>query len=289
MTLWILGAKGQVGRAVTKLARARGVAHTSFTHAELDISDEKGVAAAINADGTIINCAAFTAVDRAESEPELAHGVNADAAAGLARVAAARGLPLIHLSTDYVFDGTKTLPYVEEDIANPVSSYGRSKAEGEAAVRSLCPRHLIVRTSWVYAAEGSNFVRTVLRLASERRTLRVVADQRGGPTSADDLAEAILTIASTINEPGFTGWGTYHFSGAPATSWYDFARAILAGRKDTKITPIDTADYPTPARRPKNSVLDCSKIHARFGIGQPDWRTSLDRVLTEIAEKGSSQ
>jgi dTDP-4-dehydrorhamnose reductase len=203
-------------------------------------------------------------------------------------VAAARGLPLIHLSTDYVFDGSKTLPYVEEDIANPLSSYGRSKAEGETAVRSLCPRHIIIRTAWVYAAEGSNFVRTMLRLAIERPALRVVADQHGGPTSADDIAEAILTIATRINEPGFAAWGTYHFSGAPATSWYDFARAILADRKDTTISPIDTADYPRPARRPRNSVLDCSKIRARFGIAQPDWRTSLKRVLSEIRKKGLS-
>jgi dTDP-4-dehydrorhamnose reductase len=286
MTLFILGANGQIGRAVTKLARARGVAHAGFTHAELDISDEKAVAAAIHYAGTVTNCAAFTAVDKAESEPELAHAINAGAVAGLARVAAARGAPLIHLSTDYVFDGSKTLPYVEEDSTNPLSSYGRSKAAGETALRSFCPRHIIIRTSWVYAAEGSNFVRTMLRLASERQSLRVVADQHGGPTAANDIAEAILTVASKIHEPGFAAWGTYHFAGAPATTWYDFARAILAGRNDTKITPIGTADYPTPARRPRNSVLDCSKIHARFGIAQPDWRKSLDRVLSEIAEKG---
>jgi dTDP-4-dehydrorhamnose reductase len=288
VTLWILGARGQVGRALARLAASRGVAHVAIGRAEADILDPAALAAAIGRDGVIVNAAAYTAVDRAESEPAQAQAVNAEAVAELARLAATRSLPLIHISTDYVFDGTKPGPYVEDDPVNPVSAYGRSKAAGEAAVRALCPRHVILRTAWVYAAEGTNFVRTMRRLAKERPQLRVVADQHGCPTAADDIAAAILTIAGAVTAPGVDAWGTYHFTAAPPTTWHGFARAILADRPDVTVTPIATADYPTAARRPGNSVLDCGRIRARFGIAQPDWRQSLARVLDEMRQQEAS-
>jgi dTDP-4-dehydrorhamnose reductase len=286
MTLWILGAGGQVGRALTRLAESKDIPQRSFAREHLDILDEGAVAAAIGNEGVLVNCAAYTAVDRAEIEPEVAHAINAMAVAGLSRLASARGLPFIHISTDYVFDGTKAEPYVEDDPIGPATAYGRSKAEGESLVREFCPRHIILRTAWVYAAQGHNFVRSMLRLADSRSELQVVADQHGGPTSADDVAGAILSVVSQIGVPGFEAWGTYHFAGSPVTTWHGFAQAILAGRPDVIVKPITTAEFPTPAHRPHNSALDCGKILRTFGIPQPHWPDSLSKVLDEIQQKG---
>jgi dTDP-4-dehydrorhamnose reductase len=280
--LLVLGANGQVGRALLRLAAERGVDHVGFGRGDVDIRDETELARAIDRDCIVVNCAAYTAVDRAESEPDLAQAVNCDAVAALARIAETRNLPLVHLSTDYVFDGSKGSAYVESDIVNPISAYGRSKAAGETAVLSLCRRHIILRTAWVYSATGHNFVRSMLRLAKQQAVLRVVSDQHGGPTSSDDIAQAILAVAAQCANPDFTEWGIYHFTGAPPTTWHGFASAILARHEGVSILPISTADYPTAARRPANSVLDCRKIRARFGIEQPDWRRSLACVLDRI-------
>ena len=284
----IFGAGGQVGRRLALEAALRGFTVHGHVRQSLDITDAGAVAAAVQGAGFAANCAAYTAVDRAESERDQAFAVNATAPGVMAEACADAGVPLLHISTDYVFDGTGNRPWREDDATGSSSVYGQSKAAGEQAVRQACPAHLILRISWVYDSEGTNFVRTMLRLGAERDRLRVVGDQRGGPTSAGDVAGAIVTMAETALQPGFTGWGTYHFSAAPSTTWFDFAKAIFAGRPLPVVERITTADYPTPAKRPANSVLDCSKINQMFGIAQPDWQASLARVLEEIERERSA-
>jgi dTDP-4-dehydrorhamnose reductase len=282
--LVILGAQGQVGRALAEQARAGGIAHRALARADCDIADADAVARAVAGSSWVVNCAAYTAVDRAESDADAAHRVNARGAANVADACAVAGAALVHLSTDYVFDGERARPAREDDPVRPLGVYGASKLAGEAGVRERLARHVILRTSWVFSAHGENFVRTMLRLARSGPELRVVADQVGGPTAADDIAAAILAIVDAADRAGFSGWGTYHFSGAPAASWCDFARAIVAGT-GVPVVPIATADFPRPARRPKNSVLDCGKILRVFGIAQPDWRPALSRVLAALGEQ----
>jgi dTDP-4-dehydrorhamnose reductase len=286
MTLLILGAGGQVGRALG--ARA-GVAARGLTHAACDITDRAAVAQALSAPGlsAVVNCAAYTAVDRAESETERAFAVNADGAGIVARTAAAQGLPLVHLSTDYVYAGTGTAPYREDQPIAPVNVYGASKAAGDAAVAAGDPAHLILRVSWVFGVDGANFVKTMLRLGRERSALRVVDDQKGGPTAAGDIAEAIMVMAERCRQPGFAAWGIYHFAARPSTTWYGFARAIfaLAAKPAPRLVPISSGEYPTPAARPLNSMLDCGRIRRVFGIDRPDWRQSLSRVMAELEER----
>ena len=232
----------------------------------------------------VINAAAYTAVDRAEAEPELAHAVNAAAPGAMARAAAARGLPFLHVSTDYVFDGAPGRPWREHDPTGPLGVYGASKLAGERAVAEAGGPHLILRTAWVFSAHGSNFVKTMLRLGAERDTLSVVDDQRGGPTPAGAIADALLAIAAAFGRGEGVG-GVFHFAGAPAVSWAEFARAIFAakGGKAPEVRPIPSSAYPTPARRPLNSVLDCSAIAAAYGLAQPDWRAGLAEVIGELA------
>jgi dTDP-4-dehydrorhamnose reductase len=198
------------------------------------------------------------------------------------------GSALIHLSTDYVFDGSKTVPYLEDDPVAPLSVYGRTKSEGESAIRGVLPQHVMLRTSWVFAAHGANFVRTMLRLANERTELRIVEDQKGGPTAARDIAAAIATIAGQIVLGNGT-WGTFHFTGTEPTTWFDFAREIfdLSGRQ-VEIIPITTAEYRMAARRPLYSVLDCGRIGRHYDIGQPLWRVALRNVLSEMGEMAES-
>ncbi|PPB79504.1 dTDP-4-dehydrorhamnose reductase [Albidovulum inexpectatum] len=233
----------------------------------------------------VINAAAYTAVDQAESEPELARRVNAQSPGAMARAAAARGLPFIHVSTDYVFDGSGNLAWREDDSTGPLGVYGRTKLEGEQAVLDAGGTSVILRTAWVFSAHGRNFVKTMLRLGAEREELSIVADQRGGPTAAANIADAIWTIAAAF-EKGKGVPGIYHFAGAPAVTWADFAEAIFAASRriahPPRVRRITTSDYPTPARRPANSVLDCTKIHQTYGIAQPDWRQSLAEVIEEI-------
>ncbi len=223
----------------------------------------------------VVNCAAYTAVDRAESEPERAFAVNAGGAEIVARAAAARGLPIIHLSTDYVYAGTAAAPHREDEPIAPLNVYGASKAAGDAAVAAANPAHLLLRVSWVFGVYGANFVKTMLRLGRERSELRVVADQTGGPTEARDIADAVIAMAAACRRPGFSAWGVYHFAGAPSTSWHGFAQAIFerARQPRPRLVAIASRDYPTPAARPLNSTLDCRRIREIFGIEQPDWRS----------------
>jgi dTDP-4-dehydrorhamnose reductase len=283
--LLVLGAGGQLGQEMLELAKERGVEVLGLDRAALDITDAGAVAQALEdaRPGLILNAAAYTAVDRAERAPEAAWAVNAHGAEAVARGAASVGAPLVHISTDYVFDGSKHGPYVENDPIAPLGVYGASKAEGEKRVRALAASHVILRTAWVFGRYGANFLKTIMRLARERDRLRVVADQRGTPTSTRDIAEAVLAIRAAIGE-GNESWGTYHFAGAGATTWHDFAEAIVAEQaKATRRAPpveaIATKDYPTAARRPANSELDSSLFQANFGYRAQPWR---DRMIETV-------
>jgi dTDP-4-dehydrorhamnose reductase len=292
----VFGAGGQVGREVQRCAWPAAFELSALDRNAADITKPASVSAAIlrQRPDLVINLAAYTAVDRAESEPEAAWAANCAGAAHIAAVCGETATPLIHLSTDYVFDGSKEGPYREDDGVNPLCVYGHSKEAGERAVRAAAPHHIILRTSWVYGAHGTNFVKTMLRLGAERPLLRVVADQRGRPTAAADIAAELIVICRSI-ERGGADWGTFHFAGSGNVSWHGFAEAIfdLATARDgapllgarPQVEPIPTAQYPTAARRPMNSVLDCHKIAETFGISPPPWRTSLAAVLRELADQ----
>jgi dTDP-4-dehydrorhamnose reductase len=275
-----------VGRALIERAGSNAI---GFVRSSCDVREVDAVAQAVGTKGisVVVNCAGFTAVDRAESEREHAFATNAGGAANVARAAAARALPMIHLSTDYVYAGTRAGAHLEDDPMVALNTYGASKAEGDVAVASENPAHLLLRVSWVFGSYGSNFVKTMLRLGRERSELRIVDDQKGGPTEARDIADAILKMAGICREPGFQAWGTYHFAGSPSTTWYGFAQAIFERAKVAapRLVPIASSDYPTPAKRPYNSVLDCSKIRRVFAIAQPDWHTALSRVLEALGEQ----
>jgi dTDP-4-dehydrorhamnose reductase len=287
MRILVTGVRGQVGWELARRGEKRGFEMEALDRQALDITDPRAVAERVCRPGLalVVNAAAYTAVDRAESERELAFAVNRDGPAHMALACAKAGMPLIHLSTDYVFDGQKKGPYLETDPVSPLGIYGRSKAEGEAKVRAHLREHIIVRTSWVYGVHGHNFLKTMIRLAKERKVIRVVADQWGCPTSAADLAEAMLAIAGQL---AGRRWGTYHYCGEGAATWHAFAEAILAeARKHTplaaeQVEPIATAQYPTPAKRPANSVLDCSLLAKTFRIQPRPWRESLAHVISEL-------
>ena len=290
MRLLLFGGTGQVGTELRGLGGAQGAEIAAPTRAVADVSDPDTVAKLVAADASaiVINAAGYTNVDRAESEEALAFAINAKAAGTLAVATAARQIPLIHISTDYVFNGRKGAPYVEGDATAPVNAYGRSKLAGEQAVRAANPRHIIVRTSWVYSPHGKNFVRTVLRLAEERERLTIVADQRGCPTAARDIASACLQIARRcIAEPDRAPYGTYHFAGGGEASWFEFASAIieLAGDRLNRlpeIVPIRTIDYPTPALRPADTRLDCTAFVREFGVKLRPWRSALAETLDHL-------
>lgn len=284
--LLLLGSGGQLGCEIARLARQRGLPLTMLDRKALDITHRLAVRSALDRGfALVINAAAYTAVDRAELEEGRALAVNRDGAGFVAEACRETGAALIHISTDYVFDGTKGAPYTEADEIAPLGVYGRSKAAGEAAVRQGCERHAILRTSWVFGAQGGNFVKTMLRLGRERQELSVVADQRGCPTPARGLAAAVLAVAEkAADDP----WGTYHCCGGEATTWFDFAEAIFAerqaltGETPPVVKPIATKDYPTPAKRPTDSRLDCSAFRARFGQAAIDWRAGLRDVLRDL-------
>ena len=269
----------------------RGHNVTALGRDAIDFASPALVPRAFSGSGKIdvvINGAAYTKVDQAEAEPERANIVNGESVAVLSDICARRGIPLIHLSTDYVFDGTKPTPYVETDATNPINAYGRSKLMGEEAVRRSHAQHVILRTSWVYASHGTNFVRTMLKLGAERDELRIVDDQHGAPTSAREIALAALDIAEAAERrKADMPWGTYHFTAAGETTWRRFAERIFAESAPwthikAKIVPIATAEYPTAARRPLNSCLDCRKIESAFGIGRRPWEDGLKEVLGEL-------
>ena len=283
---------GGSGQLATALAAQGGDSIQRAGRPAFDFDRPETIAAAFRSanPSLVVNAAAYTAVDAAETDAAAALRANRDGPAELARLCAEAGIPLIHISTDYVYDGDKPSPYVESDPVAPRSVYGASKLAGEAAVLASGARAIILRTAWVYAATGHNFVRTMLRLAQTRDTLRVVADQHGCPTAAADLAAAILAIVARIETNGWNDAyrGVFHAAGSGETTWHGLAVAVFqdAARHGAKVpaavTPIKTEDYPTPARRPANSRLDCTRLEANFGIRLPHWRNSLFRTIDEI-------
>jgi len=286
----VTGAKGQVGSELILEGEKLGLQMLAAGREDLDITQQKAVNSFIQTKNPdiVINAAAYTAVDKAESEPELAYALNRDGAANLAQACADNNIPLMHISTDYVFDGKKEGAYTETDTPNPQCVYGKSKLEGERAIESILEQYLILRVSWVFGANGNNFVKTMLRLGKERDVIKVVADQRGGPTWAGDIATVLLEIAKRCVDGKTIHWGTYHYSGQPTTTWKGFAEVIFEQaevvaviERRPKVEPITTAEYPTPARRPANSVLDCDRINRRLNVSQSDWRIGLESVLTK--------
>ncbi len=281
MNLLVFGKTGQVARELQRLVPDAAY----LGRDEADLLNPAACAAAIAASHAeaVINAAAWTAVDKAETEEAAATVVNGDAPTAMARAAAAKGIPFLHISTDYVFDGAGDQPFSPDHPTAPLGAYGRSKLTGEQGIRAAGGNHLILRTSWVVSAHGANFVKTMLRLGRERESLNVVADQIGGPTPAAAIAEALVTAAEAMTK-GAKG-GTHHFSGTPDTSWADFARAIMAeAGLPCRIHDIPTAEYPTPARRPLNSRLDCRAFTAAFGIPRPDWRQGLAAIVKELTQ-----
>jgi dTDP-4-dehydrorhamnose reductase len=278
MRLLVFGQTGQVAR---ELARAAPDARF-LSREQADLANPQACAAAIRECDAVINAAAWTAVDKAETEEQAATVINGEAPGAMARACAALNLPFLHVSTDYVFDGQGTQAFKTSDPVAPLNAYGRSKLAGEQAILASGAQALILRTSWVVSAHGANFVKTMLRLGAERASLNVVADQIGGPTPAAAIAQALLTAAKAMTQ-GAPG-GIHHFAGAPDTSWADFARAIMdqAGLS-CQINDIPSSAYPTPARRPFNSRLDCSEFTAAFGIARPDWRAHLTQIIKELA------
>jgi dTDP-4-dehydrorhamnose reductase len=278
----VFGSTGQVAQEL----RVRLPEAVFLSRAEADLRAPETCAAAITASDAevVINAAAYTAVDQAESDEATAMLVNGLAPAAMARAAAARGLPFLHISTDYVFDGSGTRPWQPDADSGPLGSYGRTKLAGEHGIHAAGGRFAILRTSWVFSAHGTNFVKTMLRLGKTRDTLAVVADQIGGPTAAGDIAAALIEMGRLLSL-GLGAPGTYHFAGTPDVSWAAFAREIFrqAGLK-TQVTDIPSQAYPTPARRPQNSRLDCSTTETVFGIVRPDWHKSLNKVLKDLGE-----
>jgi dTDP-4-dehydrorhamnose reductase len=284
-TVLVFGAGGQVGRELIQRSAPQGFAVLGLTHADVDIADREAVASTMrrHRPDIIVNAAAYTAVDKAETDLDRAYAVNEAGPRNLALAAKDSGAVLVHLSTDYVFDGCKTDAYVEDDLVAPASAYGRSKEAGERGVRETMPRHLIVRTAWVYAAHGTNFLKTMARLAREREVVGVVADQHGTPTAAADLADALLAILPRLQKQD-AAFGTFHLTNAGRTTWHGFAAAIFAGLarqggRVPRLEAIGTADYPTPARRPAMSVLDCRKIADAYGVKLRPWQEAVEATL----------
>ncbi|WP_312359358.1 dTDP-4-dehydrorhamnose reductase [Agrobacterium sp.] len=291
MRLAVTGKNGQVVSALQALASAE-LEIVALARPELDLAQPETVLTALreaNPD-VVISAAAYTAVDKAESEPDIAFAVNRDGARAVAQAASDLGIPIIHLSTDYVFDGTKATAYVESDPTGPTSIYGRSKLEGERAVSEATDNYAVLRTAWVYSEYGNNFVKTMLRLSENRDELNVVADQFGCPTSANDIATAIVTIARKLAQDSSAHLrGVFHLSGTGETNWANFAKQIFAfsaenGGKSMIVNDITTEQYPTPARRPASSRLDCSKLEEVYGIRLPSWQTSTRAVVTALAQ-----
>ena len=299
MKLLVLGAGGQVGfelaRALAPIGDVVPATRDDASTLRVDLADADSLAAALDATraDVVVNAAAYTAVDRAEDEAELADRVNHRAVAEIGAWAKRNGRRVVHYSTDYVFDGSSKRPYREDDATAPLGAYGRSKLAGEDALRASGARHLIVRTAWVYAARGHNFLRTMRRLAVERDELRVVADQTGAPTPARLIADATVAMLRQWLGDGENAKrdATYHVVSAGQCSWFDFAEAIVGAAAERgliahrpRVTPIATADYPTRARRPAYSVLDTAKARAAFGLQLPDWRAGLESVLDALAK-----
>ena len=286
----ILGKNGQLGRELWQRAIQKGFEILAYDRSDLDITDYSGLIHKIRGLdlSLVINAVAYTAVDKAEEEPGQAYAVNRDGPAALASICHEKNIPLLHISTDYVFDGSKDRPYLETDKIQPLGVYGKSKAAGEEEIRKQLKEHIILRTSWLYGIHGNNFVKTMIRLGKERDKLRIVGDQFGCPTFATDLAEAILSIAGRIQNNLNIEWGTCHYCGKDKVSWYEFAKKIFEiariyeNFRVKEIEPISTAEYPVPARRPANSVLDCSLLSKIYGTEFFSLHDSLNRMLEKI-------
>jgi dTDP-4-dehydrorhamnose reductase len=286
----IVGRSGQVATALRQAPWPSNYLVESLGRDVLDLSDSESVRHVLGQAGwhAVVNAAAYTHVDRAESEPELAFAVNRDGPAALASGCAREGIPLIHLSSDYVFDGTKDGPYTEHDAPRPLSVYGASKAAGEDAVRTRLDAHVILRTSWVFSSSGRNFVTTMLQRAAERSELAVVDDHQGRPSAASDIANAVVRIATALLDGKTDGFGTLHFAGAGATTWFGFAEEIFAQaslrgfRPVPRLVAIPTTAYPTPAQRPLNSVLATGRIATIYGIEPRPWQHGLSETLDAL-------
>lgn len=286
-TILITGANGQLGNSLRLLSKQYPHYRFVFTDVDtLDICNKDALLAYVQASEIdyIVNCAAYTAVDKAQDEEVLCFTINRDAVRNLGEVASAVKAKIIHISTDYVFDGTNSIPYVESDYTCPMSVYGRSKQEGELILKAVCPNAVILRTSWLYSEFGNNFVKTMIRLGKERDELNVVFDQIGTPTYSGDLALAILSIIDYSEKEEFIR-GTYHYSNEGVCSWYDFALKIFELKQiSCKVYPIDTKDYPTRAVRPQYSVLNKGKIKKKYGLTIPHWEESLKQMLTKLKD-----
>lgn len=289
-----IGRTGQVATEFGLAAVKAGMALTVLSRPELDLEDPGAVRRTISAHDfdVLVNCAAYTAVDQAETDQDTAQRVNADSVEAMGAAAAEKGAAVIHLSTDYVFDGTAKRAYLETDATAPLGVYGRSKLDGERRLSAVAPRHVIVRTAWVYASHGKNFVKTMLRVGREREVLTVVDDQHGSPTSAADIAQALVTITTQIAgaPEGDACFGVFHFCGGGETTWCGFADEIFAQARNwpyaaPEVRPIKTEDFPTPAKRPANSVLNTERVKAVFGIEIQPWKQSLSYVMNEIKKE----
>lgn len=294
MRIAVTGSQGQVVQSLIERAKGTKAQIIALGRPLLDLADPATVLPAIEAarPDIIVSAAAYTAVDRAEEDQEAAYAVNAAGAGAVAQAVSALGVPIIHLSTDYVFNGRKDAPYLESDPTDPLGVYGASKLAGENAVQAACANSVILRTAWVYSPFGNNFVKTMIRLAEQRDELGVVADQLGNPTSALDIADGVLSVAANLladSAPGLRG--IFHMAGAGEASWAEFAEAIFAasqtrGGPAARVKPITTAQYPTPAPRPANSRLDCGKLAQAHGVQLPQWRGSMELVVaTLLAEQ----
>lgn len=288
MKILITGCHGQVGRELMALATEYNCKAVGFDHDFLDITDQNAVQAMIDQErpDAVVNAAAYTAVDKAESDGSLAMAVNGQAPGFLAEACAALNVPFVHISTDYVFDGSKAGAYLETDAVSPLGVYGQTKLAGELAVKNICEKYYILRTSWVFSSHGNNFVKTMLRLGAEREELGVVSDQYGKPTSAQEIAKTIYEMLSSHKQ----AWGVYHVAQPEATTWFGFAENIFAEARrqglDLKIANlkgIKTEDYPTPAKRPENSELSCDKLEKTFGFNIKPWTDSLSGVIKELS------
>lgn len=289
MRIILTGCDGQVGKFLSqKLTSIANI--LALSRQDLDITDQTAVDKIIQdfKPDFIINAAAYTAVDNAESEQEKAYKINRDGPLFLAKAAQDINATLIHISTDYVFAGDKQGVYAETDVTSPQSIYGASKLAGEQAIIDNCEKYIILRTAWVFGETGNNFVKTMLRLAGDRDKLNIVDDQFGGPTYAGDIADAIILIVKKINHNDAVNWGVFHFSGQPYVSWFEFAKNIFEQaeqqnyRKKIELGPITTAQFPTPAKRPANSKLDCSKIEQEFSISPSNWQNAIRNLIGYI-------
>lgn len=292
MKVLVTGAEGQLAKSLIEAAAGSGVRLAAFGRPQIDVTIEESIAQRVREIGpdVVINAAAYTAVDKAESDVEAAFAVNAMGAGNVARVAARAGLPVIHISTDYVFDGRKDGVYLETDATGPLNVYGRSKLAGELVVAASNTRHLIVRTSWVHSPFGNNFVKTMLRLAETRHRISVVDDQHGSPSYSLHLADAILDMGRQVLERGEPEdrWGLYHMCGAGETTWCGLAREVFAvwgahGGRCASVDPIPTSSYPTPARRPANSRFSCGRLQRAFGLELPEWTAGVAACVGRLA------